>query len=586
MAKPTVFIRLLGWCVALLASLGCLGCDSLKPEKPEKPASGELENLTSSPTANPAPSNPTPSNPTPSNAAEGIESESTEANNEKAPADGSVPTTTALIFGNNLPPADDSAQALEFPDDSASPQSVEPNEYQQQLLASLGDLNASLPAEWIQQLQKIDGAIQLLMSASANNLIDEPTFRSTGLKLGQIKQTAARRLVEHPSATAEQRKSGQLAQLIALSHLSGFRDVEAARELEKYAAELSASSDLDLAHQGRVVLMGFQLQSLQNGVSSDPNDLLASAEGLFTRAADRNFPELMILLQSSQVLDQMGFDEAAQRMDAIIVEEFRQASDPKLRNEAWNIETRGSQALENYLIAFRSLSSEAFDSTTAIAAARQLFTEFPSVQTLEQLAGTVVSIEYGGNAALSRQLVDFIDNNLKQFAPSEQTAAILQTLDGSKKRNAIVAQPLTLNGLVGFDGQPFQAADYAGKVVLVDFWASWCTNCLNEIPEIRRVYKELHDSGFEVISVNMDENLKAAQEFVEKRNFPWRSYHAADTDRLGFRSQFAEELGIAAIPFMLLVSVDGQVTELHVRGERLMPSVRALLGKPTSLIPD
>jgi len=577
MAKPTPFARLLGWCGGALLFLGC---DSLKPEKPSRAT--QLSSATESGQAA-----------TGGNAATTADQQQdTDASSDAtAPTVPDTDSTSQLLFDSQPPLGDGASDDLMLHDsddptsDPTSDPAVDQNEFQQQLLGSLGKLDAQEPAELVMQLQKIDGAIQDLMSASANNMVDEATFRSSGRQLGQLKRTAAQKLTEHAAASDAQRKAGQLAQLIALSHLSGFRDVEAARQLEKYAAELTASSDLDLAHQGRVVLMGFQLQALQNGVSSDPNELLASAEGLFTREADRNFPELMILLQSSQVLDQMGFDEAAKRMDAIIVQEFRQASDPKLRNEAWNIETRSSQALENYLIAFRNLSGEAFDTATAMAAARRLLVEFPSVLTLEQLASTVVSIEYGGNMALSRELVELIETNLLQFAPSDQTRLIEQTVAGSKKRFAMFGQLLSLKGLVGFDSQPFRSADYAGKVVLVDFWASWCTNCLNEIPEIRRVHQELNSSGFEVISVNMDENLKAAQDFVAKRNFPWKSYHAADLGRLGFKSVFAEELGIVAIPFMVLVDADGHVVDIHVRGDKLMPAAKVQLNKRPSLIP-
>lgn len=577
MAKPTPFARLLGWCGGALL---LLGCDSLKPEKPssETQLSSATENAQAATGGNAA-------------TTAGQLRDTDASSDATAPTGPATDSTSQFLFDSQPPLGDGVYDDLIPPDsddrtsDSTSDSAVDQNEFQQQLLGSLGKLDAQEPAELVMQLQKIDGAIQDLMSASANNMVDEATFRSSGRQLGQLKLTAAQKLTGHAAASDAQRKAGQLAQLIALSHLSGFRDVEAARQLEKYAAELTASSDLDLAHQGRVVLMGFQLQSLQNGVSSDPNELLASAEGLFTREVDRNFPELMILLQSSQVLDQMGFDEAANRMDAIIVQEFRQASDPKLRNEAWNIETRGSQALENYLIAFRNLSGEAFDTATAMAAARRLLVEFTSVLTLEQLASTVVSIEYGGNMTLSRELVELIETNLSQFAPSEQTRLIEQTVAGSKKRFAMIGQPLSLNGLVGFDGQPFRAADYGGKLVLVDFWASWCTNCLNEIPEIRRVHQELGSSGFEVISINMDENLKAAQDFVAKRNFPWKSYHAADLGRLGFKSVFAEELGIVAIPFMVLVDSDGNVVDIHVRGDKLMPAAKVQLDKRPSLIP-
>ncbi len=463
---------------------------------------------------------------------------------------------------------------------------LDPNQYREQLLGGLANVDIQDPQQLIGQLQKIDMAIQDLMSASANNVINENTFIDNGLALGKLKLASAEQLAGLAGATAEQRKTGQLAQLVALSHLSGFRDVESAKQLEKYALELSQSQDLDLAHQSRIVLMGFQLQALQNGLTTDPNELLAQAEGLFQRAEDRNFPELMMLMQANQVLGQMGYTDAAQRMNEILVQEFADSADPQLRTEAWNIQTRGSQALDNYLTAFRSLGSPQFDPTSAIAAARGLYEAFPSVQTLEQLAGTVTNIEYSGNIELSRMLVELIAGYQSQLPAEASTTGISSVLSGHSARLSLLGQPLSLNGIVGFDGTPFDASSYAGKVVLVDFWATWCVPCLREIPEIRKAYENLHGEGFEVISINMDEDLQQARKFLDKQRFPWATYHSNDLEALGFKAAYAQRLGISAIPFMLLVDREGKVAAIHVRGEKLTPTIRQMLGLPTSLIPE
>lgn len=467
---------------------------------------------------------------------------------------------------------------------------AESEEFQTRLLAKIkaGASTNAAPNELLQQLANVDTAIQELMSASASNRVDEQGFRKSGMQLGQAKLLAAELLSQHADASDKQRRSGQLAKLVALSHLSGFRDVDAAKELEKYAAELSQSADPDLAHQSRVVLLGFQLQDLQNGVTNDPADLLASADGLFTRPADLGFPELMTLLQASQILNQMGFADAAKRVDGILIENYRRAEDPRLRAEAWNVETRGSQAVENFVTAFNQLGAPGFDPQSALAAARGLLEAFPSVQTLEQMAGLITNVEYSGNVPLSGELARLVEQGLEQFptASGNGVEIVRAILKSNRLRLSTVDQPLTLTDLVDFDGNPLQWSDYEGKVVLVDFWATWCTPCLNEIPEIRRVHQLLSDKGFAVLSVNMDENLPAAKEFVQTRNFPWKTYHSADAERLGFKSSFAETYGITAIPFMILVGTDGKVVDIHVRGERLLPSVSRLLGQPTTLIPE
>lgn len=67
------------------------------------------------------------------------------------------------------------------------------------------------------------------------------------------------------------------------------------------------------------------------------------------------------------------------------------------------------------------------------------------------------------------------------------------------------------------DGKVVSLADYKGKVVLIDFWASWCGPCRQAFPAINDLYGELKDRGFEVIAVNLDEQRKDADEFLSKR---------------------------------------------------------------------
>src|SRR5690606_24536816 len=151
--------------------------------------------------------------------------------------------------------------------------------------------------------------------------------------------------------------------------------------------------------------------------------------------------------------------------------------------------------------------------------------------------------------------------------PDADTTLIGNALAAHSARTELLGQPLHLTGLVDFAGRPLQPSDYAGKVVLVDFWASWCVKCMREIPAIRQSYAEFATRGFDVLSVNMDENLASGRSFVEQQKFPWRSFHNQNLQELGFQSALAQQLGVSAIPFMLLLDRDGRVAALHVRGE-------------------
>ncbi len=446
----------------------------------------------------------------------------------------------------------------------------------QQPFMTLQPIHSTVPTELIDHLRQIDVALQDLVLAGSSSSLDEQTFIRSGLRLGRMKQAAGLQLAQSPEASESQRKAGVLAQLVALSHMSGLRDVESAQELERFANALSASDDPDLAHQAAVVIIGFELQSLQNGVRSTPDQLLTHIGRLFTRPEDRGFPEFMVLQQAQQVLRQMGFTEQADQVQQTLVEAYRTSPDRKLRGEAWLIETQSSQAYQNFLQAFRSLGSEQFDAPAALSSLRGLYEQFPSLQTLEQIASTITNIEYSGHVPLSQDVASFTRQKLADF-PNQDTTLIESALAAHTARTALLGQTLDLSELVGFDGKPLEIASYAGKVVLVDFWASWCVKCMRELPAIRQSYADFAGQGFDVLGVNMDENLASGRSFVEQQKFPWRSFHNRDVQELGFKSALAQKLGVTAIPFMLLLDRDGRVAALHVRGEQLGPAIAKLV---------
>lgn len=446
----------------------------------------------------------------------------------------------------------------------------------QRAFMTLQPLTSASPEALIDHLRQIDAALQDLVLAGSSNFVDEQTFKQAGLRLGGMKREAGKQLADSPAGTPEQQKAGIIAQLVALSHMSGLGDVAAAQELERYARELASGPDPDIAHQAQVVLLGFELQSLQNGLSATPEALLAQVGQLFPRVQDRGFPEFMVLQQAQQVLSQMGFEEAAEQIRQTIITAYRTAPDRQLRGEAWLIETQQSQAYQNFVQAFRELGRETFEPAAALASLRGLYQQFPSLQSLEQIASTITNIEFSGYVPLSQDVAQYVQQELENYAGVD-TTTVQQILDAHAARTSLIGQSLPLSGLIGFDGQPLQWQDYQGKVVLVDFWASWCIKCLRELPVIRQTYADFASQGFAVIGINMDENLTSGQSFVEQQQFPWRSFHSDRPDQLGFNSELAQKLGVNAIPLMLLIGRDGRVAALHVRGEQLKPAVMKLL---------
>ena len=124
------------------------------------------------------------------------------------------------------------------------------------------------------------------------------------------------------------------------------------------------------------------------------------------------------------------------------------------------------------------------------------------------------------------------------------------------------------------EGKMRKLSDLRGKVVLLDFWASWCGPCRRENPNVTKIYAQYHDKGFEVFSVSLDSDAASWKRAIEADKLVWPN-HVSDLKK--WQSQAAAIYGVRSIPSTFLLDKEGRIVQRDLRGADLERAVKQLV---------
>ncbi len=168
--------------------------------------------------------------------------------------------------------------------------------------------------------------------------------------------------------------------------------------------------------------------------------------------------------------------------------------------------------------------------------------------------------------------------NYPNTTPGKQADAAIAALAGqaqgeSVKRSLVVGTVFPGFQETDVEGKPLSVASEKGKVVLIDFWATWCGPCVRELPNVLKAYGQYHAQGFDIIGVSLDQDKAKLMSFTKEKQMPWPQY----CDGKGWESKLAATYGVNSIPATYLLGRDGKIIGKDLRGEALEAAVKAAL---------
>ena len=189
------------------------------------------------------------------------------------------------------------------------------------------------------------------------------------------------------------------------------------------------------------------------------------------------------------------------------------------------------------------------------------------------LYGTV--LRWTGDDEVNR-LEKLVENFAYKYPDLPMTEKMIAKVHRFKKV-AIGAQVEDIKGM-DLNGNPITLYDHLGKYTLIDFWASWCSPCILQIPDLQKVHSEFHDKGFEIFSYSVDRSEKKWIEAAKKYDMPW--LHASDVQ--GWQSQVAADYNVTFVPFNFLLDEEGNIIAKNLHHKTLYNFLSELMGASIS----
>ncbi len=386
------------------------------------------------------------------------------------------------------------------------------------------------------------------------------------IRVLNAKLEASEALLDSKESTEESRLQGRRSQLEALTSLVPYDDSHVDR-LTELARELSKDPNADLASLGRSVLFNSDFVKKLGDGTITAAEVLAEGKAILAESPKTEAVFVGVQQGVSKMFEGEHYDEGLELLTAL-GNAYEDSEDERLAGAAAQMLNQRDQIrVAIKMDQVRQGNQEA--KAELVAAVKDVVTRngagFDSFELVSQVAR---GMEFSGEIETAKQLYEIIKSAFAESQNPELAEFASATTEKAATRLALVGGPVEVTGTKP-GGEPIDWESYRGKVVLLDFWATWCRPCIAELPNLMDNYEKYHEHGFEIVGINIDDSPEDMAGFLARNPLPWFSVRRDDVPEQGFDNPNCVKFGVDGIPFLVLVGRDGNVLALHTRGPQL-----------------
>jgi len=188
------------------------------------------------------------------------------------------------------------------------------------------------------------------------------------------------------------------------------------------------------------------------------------------------------------------------------------------------------------------------------------------------------AIEMSNTPEIAAPIFDALARELKRSGDPRMAPQVAR-YEGIARRLNLPGKFMEIQGTT-VAGEEFDWKSYRGKVVLVDFWASWCGPCRAEIPNMKAQLEKYGDRGFAIVGISLDNTKDDYRRCIEREEITWVNLMSQNEGERSWNHPLAVHYGVGGIPMAILVDQQGKVVSLTATGAELNEHLARMLGEP------